>query len=75
MLSRFKLLRKYPKHDRVEGPKVHLNCWENLLDEYGTDLETRSPRMLRSMLVDMFPTSFEDDIITRPEINTYVHII
>ena len=46
-----------------------------MLDEYGTDLKTHSPHMLRSMLVDIIPTSFEDDIITRPEIKTYEPIL
>ena len=27
------------------------------------------------MLVDIIPTNFEDDIITRPEIKTYVQIL
>ena len=75
MLSRLKLLREYAKHDRVEGLAAHLNGWEHLWDEYGTDLETHSPHVLRSMLVDMIPTSFEDDMITRPEILTYEQII
>ena len=38
-------------------------------------MKTHSPHMPRSMLVDMIPTSFDDDIITRPEIKTYEQIL
>ena len=75
MLSGLKLLHEYPKHDKVEGLAAHLDGWENLLDEYGTGLQTHSPHMLRPMLVDIIPTSFDDDIITRPEIKTDVQIL
>ena len=75
MLSGLKLLREYPKHYRDEGLAAHLDGLENGLDEYGSDLKTHSPHMLRSMLVDMIPTSFADDMITKPEIETYVQIL
>ena len=75
MLSGLKLLRKYPKHDRVEGLAAHLGGWENMFDEYGSDLKTLSPHMLRSLIVDIIPTSFEDVIVTRPEINTCEQIL
>ena len=32
MLSGLKLLREYPKHDKVEELTAHLDGWENLLD-------------------------------------------
>ena len=70
MLSGLKLVVGYPKHERVEGFTAHLDGWENLLDEYGADLKTHSPRMHTSIPIDVILTSFEDDIITRPEIKT-----
>ena len=33
MLSRLKLLREYPRHDKVEGLAAHLDGWE-MLDEW-----------------------------------------
>ena len=75
MLPGLELLREYPKHDRVEGLAAHLDGWGKGLDEYGNDLKTHSPHMLRSMLVDIIPTCFEDDIITRAEIKTYVRVL
>ena len=68
-------MRECPKHDRAEGLAAHLDGWEIVLDEYGVDLKTHSPHMLRSMRVDILPASFEGDMITRPEIETDEHIL
>ena len=60
-LSGLRLLREYPKHERVEGPTARVDGWEDVLDGYGVDLETHSPHMIRSTLVVPIPRSIPRD--------------
>ena len=53
----------------------HLDDWTDVLSTYGTELE-HCPKLLRSMVLNIIPKEFEDELLTKPEFTkTYLDII
>lgn len=74
-LAGLDVFRKYPRHTKLEGLAEHLDGWEELLNTYASEMKRHTPTMLRSMLLNLIPTTFEDVIVTEPEILTYDDIL
>ena len=67
-------LKEWPKCTNHQKLKQHLADWEECLELYNVEL-MNAPNTLRTMLLDVIPTDYEDEILVRPEIRTYKDII
>ena len=62
------VLRDYPKCNKPSELSVHLHGWNELLDNYGTEL-AQAPRTLRSMFMGIIPKDLKSEIPQRERLD------
>ena len=67
-------LKEWPRCTNHQKLKQHLADWEECLELHNVEL-MNAPNTLRTMLLDVIPTDYEDEILVRPEIRTYKDIV
>ena len=73
-LGGMRRLQEWPKCTSIGNLTQHLDAWVECLETHNTEL-LAAPNVLRSMLLGIIPTEYEDEILVRPEITTYAEII
>ena len=73
-LGGMRRLQEWPKCTSIGNLTQHLDAWFECLKTHNTELLS-APNVLRSMLMGVIPTEYEDEILARPEIATYTDII
>ena len=58
----------------MEGLSAHLDDWTECLTTYCSEL-LHAPGVLRSMLLGVIPTDFEDELLGNPQIKTWQEIV
>ena len=67
-------LKDWPKCTNIMNLEAHLDGWKACLDEYGQEMFA-APGMLRTMLLEILPDEFENDVLDRPELVDHEQIL
>ena len=68
-------LQKFPRCTDLKRLGEHIDDWLDVLSTYGFELE-HCPRMLRSMILTIFPKAYEEELLDKPECTrSYLDII
>ena len=67
-------LKEWPRCTNHQKLKQHLADWEECLEVHNVEL-MNAPNTLRTMLLDVIPADYEDEILIRPEVRTYKDIV
>ena len=73
-LGGMRRLQEWPRCTSLTTLSAHLDAWVECLEEHNSEL-LAAPLVLRSMVLGIIPTEFEDEILCRPEVVTYQDII
>ena len=73
-LGGIRRLQEWPKCNSLSNLKKHLADWQECLETHNKEL-LACPTVIRSMLMGIIPTKYEDEILVRPEIVSYKDII
>ena len=73
-LGGIRRLQEWPKCNSLSNLKKHLADWQECLETHNKELLS-CPTVIRSMLMGIIPTEYEDEILVRPEIVSYKDII
>ena len=73
-LGGMRRLQEWPKCSSIGNLNQHLDAWLECLETHNQEL-LAAPNVLRTMLLGVIPTEFEDEILVRPEVVTYRDII
>ena len=73
-LGGMRRLQEWPKCSSQGNIVQHLVSWVECLETYNKEL-LAAPNVLRSMIMSIIPSEYEDEILVRPEIRTYLDII
>ena len=74
MLGGARRLQEWPRCNKLDSLSAHLDDWVECLQTYCSEL-LHAPGTLRSMLLGVIPTEYEDELLSRPNIKTWQEII
>ena len=67
-------LQEWPRCNRLEALSAHLDDWVECLQTHCAEL-LHAPGVLRSMILGVIPTEFEDELLTKPHVKTWQEIV
>ena len=67
-------LQEWPSCNKLDQLNSHVDDWVECLQTHGTEM-LQTPGMLRTMLLGIVPTGYEDKLLTNPQIKTWQEII
>ena len=67
-------LQEFPRCNDIKLLTSHLDDWLEVLSTFGSELE-HCPKLLRSMVFNIIPKTFEDELLTKPELTRSYHDI
>ena len=67
-------LQEWPRCNRLEALSAHLDDWVDCLQTHCIEL-LHAPGILRTMLLGIIPTEFEDELLTKPHVKTWQEIV
>ena len=73
-LGGIRRLQEWPKCKDASHLAQHLDSWLECLETHNQEL-MHAPNILRSMILGIIPTDYEDEILVRPEIVSYLDIV
>ena len=73
-LGGMRRLHEWPRCTTLANLSAHLDSWVECLEMHNAEL-LAAPKVLKSMVLGVIPAEFEDDILSRPELQTYQEII
>ena len=73
-LGGMRRLQEWTRCNSIGNLNQHLESWIECLEMHNAEL-LAAPKVLRTMLLGVIPTEYEDDILAKPEIVTYQDII
>ena len=73
-LGGIRRLKEWPRCTSFNQLNQHLGSWLECLERYNSEL-FNCPSVLRSMILGIIPADYEDEILVRPEVQTYSEII
>ena len=73
-LGGMRRLQEWPKCTSIGNLNQHLDAWLECLETHNQEL-LAAPNVLRTMILGVIPTEYEDEILVRPEVITHRDII
>ena len=73
-LGGMRRLQEWPRCSAIANLSQHLDAWVECLETHNAEL-LAAPQVLRSTILGVVPTEYEDEILSRPEVVTYQDII
>ena len=73
-LGGMKRLQEWPRCNSVNTLSQMLDDWRHCLEKYNVEL-LNAPRTLYHMLLQVIPADFEDELLTRPEVDTWQKVM
>ena len=73
-LGGIRRLQEWPKCTSTANLAQHLDGWLECLETHNQEL-LNAPNVLRSMILGIIPAEYEDEILVRPEIQSYLDIV
>ena len=73
-LGGIRRLQEWPKCSNINNLNQHLDAWKECLETHNQEL-LNAPNVLRSMIMGIIPNDYEDEILVRPEIQSWEQII
>ena len=67
-------LQEWPRCQKLENLSGHLDEWVECLETHGTEL-MNAPGILRTMLLGVIPTEFEDELLSKPYVKSWQEIV
>ena len=67
-------LQEWPRCNRIEALSAHLDDWVDCLQTHCAEL-LHAPGILRSMILGIIPSEFEDELLSKPHIKTWQEIV
>ena len=67
-------LQELPRCNKLESLSSHLDEWVECLETHGTEL-LAAPGVLRSMLLGIIPSDYEDELSSKPHIQSWQEIM
>ena len=67
-------LQEWPRCTNIHSLAAHLDDWVECLQTHCADL-LHAPGMVRTMLLGIIPTDFEDELLSKPHIKSWQEII
>ena len=73
-LGGIRRLQEWPRCNKLENLSAHLDDWVDCLQSHCTEL-IHAPGVLRTMLLGVIPTEYEDELLTKPFVKTWQEIV
>ena len=73
-LGGMKRLQEWPRCNSVNTLSQMLDDWRHCLEKYNVEL-LNAPKTLYHMLLQVIPADFEDELLTRPEVDTWQKVM
>ena len=73
-LGGIRRLQEWPKCTSIGNLTQHLDSWQECLESYNQEL-LNAPNVLRSMVLGIIPSEYEDEILVRPEVHTWQQVL
>ena len=67
-------MQEWPRCNNLGSLSSHLDEWVECLQTHGTEL-FNAPSILRTMLLGVIPTEFEDELLSKPHLKGWQDII